>query len=71
MSIEFSKELKTKDGYPMTKEQELIIKSTEDRIVISALAGSAKSSTLYYYARERMDKSFLYLVYNKAMQLEA
>jgi len=28
MSIEFSNELKTKDGYPMTKEQELIIKST-------------------------------------------
>jgi len=71
MSIEFSTKLKTKDGYPMTKEQELIIKSTEDRIVISALAGSAKSSTLYYYARERMDKNFLYLVYNKAMQLEA
>ena len=59
------------DGYHLTKEQEDIINSTEDRIKISALAGSAKSSTLYYYSKARPFKKILYLVYNTAMKTEA
>ena len=59
------------DGYHLTKEQEDIINSTEDRIKVSALSGSAKSSTLYYYAKARPFKKILYLVYNKSMQIES
>lgn len=59
------------EGYYLTKEQKDIIFSVEDRIKISALAGSAKTSTLYYYAKERPFKKILYLVYNKAMKDEA
>ncbi len=59
------------EGYYLTKEQLEIIKSTEDRIKVSALSGSAKTSTLYYYAKERPFKKILYLVYNRAMKDEA
>lgn len=59
------------EGYPLTKQQKDIIFSTEDRIKVSALAGSSKTTTLYYYAKERRNKKILYLVYNKSQQLEA
>jgi len=68
--IELS-DYKSKDGYNLTREQKEIIFSKEDKIKISALAGSAKSSTLYYYAKERPFKKILYLVYNRAMKDEA
>lgn len=61
----------SKEGYCLTKEQKDIIFSKEDRIKISALAGAAKTSTLYYYAKEKPFKKILYLVYNKAMKDEA
>ena len=70
ISIEMSTYM-SEEGYYLTKEQENIINSKEDRIKISALAGSAKSSTLYYYAKERPFNKILYLVYNKAMKDEA
>lgn len=62
---------KSEEGYFLTEEQKSIIFAPEDRIKISALAGSAKSNTLYYYAKERPYKKILYLVYNKAMKDEA
>lgn len=68
--IELS-DYKSKDGYNLTQEQKDIIFSKEDKIKISALAGSAKTSTLYYYAKERPFKKILYLVYNKSMKDEA
>jgi superfamily I DNA/RNA helicase len=68
--IELS-DYKSEEGYFLTKEQKDIIFSKEDRIKISALAGSAKSSTLYYYAKERPFKKILYIVYNKSMKDEA
>ena len=61
----------SEEGYPLTKEQKEIIFSKEDRIKISALAGSSKTTTLYYYAKERPYKKILYIVYNKSMQQEA
>lgn len=61
----------SEDGYYLTQEQKNIIFSKEDRIKISALAGAAKSSTLYYYAKERPFKKMLYIVYNKSMKDEA
>jgi len=70
VSIEMSSYM-SEEGYYLTKEQENIINSKEDKIKISALAGSAKSSTLYYYAKERPFNKILYLVYNKAMKDEA
>lgn len=62
---------KSEDGYYLTKEQYDIIHSDEDKIKISALAGSGKTETLYYYAKERPDKRILYIVYNKSMKDEA
>ncbi len=70
VSIKLS-DYKSEEGYYLTKEQYEIINSIEDRIKISALAGSAKTNTLYYYAKERPFKKILYLVYNKAMKDEA
>lgn len=61
----------SEEGYPLTKEQVDIIQSKENRIIVSALAGSSKTTTLYYYAKERPTQKFLYIVYNKAMKTEA
>ncbi len=61
----------SEEGYKLTQEQKDIIFAPENRIKISALAGSSKTTTLYYYAKEHPYKKFLYLVYNKAMQMEA
>jgi superfamily I DNA/RNA helicase len=70
VNIEFS-DYKSDEGYFLTQEQKDIIFSTEDRVKVSALAGSSKSTTLYYYAKERPNKKMLYVVYNKAMKIEA
>jgi len=61
----------SEDGYWLTKEQKDIIFSTEDRVKVSALTGSSKSTTLYYYSKEHPFSKILYLVYNKSMQLES
>ena len=61
----------SEEGYWLTKEQKDIIFSKEDRVKVSALTGSSKSTTLYYYAKEHPFSKILYLVYNKSMQLES
>jgi len=61
----------SEEGYWLTKEQKDIIFSTEDKVKVSALSGSAKSSTLYYFAKEHPFSKILYVVYNKSMQLES
>lgn len=61
----------SEEGYKLTKEQVEIIKSKEDRIKVSALAGSSKTTTMYYYAKENPQNRTLYLVYNSAMKKEA
>lgn len=70
VEIEMS-DYKSEEGYNLTEEQKEIIFSKEDRIKVAALAGAAKSSTLYYYSKERPFKRILYVVYNKAMKDEA
>lgn len=70
LKIEYGN-LTTEEGYKLTKEQEDIINSKEDRIRIQASAGASKSYTLYRYAKARPNKRFLYLVYNSAMKDEA
>lgn len=62
---------KSEEDYFLTSEQTKIIFSTESKIKISATAGSSKTTTLYYYAKERPNKRILYLVYNAAMKKEA
>ena len=59
------------EGYYLTQEQKDIIFAEEDRIKIAALSGSSKSTTLYYYAKERPFKKILYVVYNKSIREEA
>ena len=61
----------SEEGYFLTQEQKDIIFSTEDRVKVSALTGSSKSTTLYYYAKEHPFSKILYLVYNKSMQIES
>ena len=61
----------SEEGYFLTKEQKDIIFAKEDRIKVNALAGSSKSTTLYYYSKENPNKKILYLVYNKSMKLES
>ena len=60
----------SEEGYYLTQEQKDIIFAEEDRIKIAALAGSSKSTTLYYYAKTRPFKKILYVVYNKSMKEE-
>lgn len=70
INIEMSNYI-SEEGYPLTKQQVDIINSTEDRIKVEASAGASKSTTLYYYSKERPNKRILYLVYNSAMKKEA
>ena len=67
VNIELS-DYMSEEGYYLTQEQKDIIFAEEDRIKIAALAGSAKTSTLYYYAKERRFKKILYIVYNRSMK---
>ena len=55
----------------LTEEQTAIINYEAPMIAINAFAGTGKTSTLVEYARQRPDWSFLYIAYNKAMQVEA
>lgn len=70
MNTEIS-DLKSEEGYPLTLEQKLLINSEEDKIRVNSVAGSAKSTTLYYYAKARPHKRILYLVYNSSAKKEA
>lgn len=55
----------------ITKEQEKIINSKEDFIIVNACAGSGKTFTLFEFAKKNNSKKILYLIYNKAMKDEA
>ncbi|MBB3923888.1 UvrD-helicase domain-containing protein [Xanthomonas arboricola] len=54
-----------------TPEQELIAKSEGRVIKVSAFAGTGKSSTFKYLAREKPSQKMLYLAFNKAIKEEA
>lgn len=55
----------------LTKEQVGPVISQARRILINAAAGSGKTHTLEAYASRRPNENILYLVYNKAVQIEA
>ena len=53
-----------------TEEQEAILNSDGD-IIVNAVAGSGKSSTLVEYCRRRPQEKMLYLVFNRSAKLDA
>ena len=71
----YNKELEsfTFNGIVPTEEQQKIILSLKehDIIKINAFAGTGKTITLQMLTRFYSEKSFLYLAYNKSIQLEA
>ncbi len=54
-----------------THEQEQVVASKGRVVVANAFAGTGKSSTLRMLAQSRPDESFIYIAFNKAIQLEA
>ncbi|TDT71831.1 superfamily I DNA/RNA helicase [Hypnocyclicus thermotrophus] len=54
-----------------TEEQLKIINSNKKLLVVNAVAGSGKTSTLMGIALKNINKNILYLVYNRAMKKEA
>lgn len=54
----------------LTQEQKRIVTSEED-LVINAVAGSGKTTTILEYARIRSDKRILYLAFNKSVKQNA
>lgn len=55
----------------LTDEQRGVVASDAKRIVVDARAGSGKTSTLRAYTVARPNRRFLYVAFNKALQLEA
>lgn len=58
----------------LTDEQKFIVEQhvkNGERFKITAFAGTGKTSTLIAYARLRPQMQFLYLAFNKSMQLQA
>jgi superfamily I DNA/RNA helicase len=54
-----------------TLEQENIIYSEEKHVYVSARAGTGKTTTLVEFVKVRKSVSFLYIVYNNAIRVEA
>lgn len=54
-----------------TPEQQAVIDSASNLLIVKALAGTGKTTTLVGYAKARPDARILYLAYNKAMEVAA
>ena len=54
-----------------TKEQENIIESEANTLVVNAFAGTGKTTTLIDYAKARPKQSFVYLAFNRSVKEEA
>lgn len=55
----------------LTEEQEAILESKANTLVVKAYAGCGKTSTLVQYAKRRPNKRFMYLAFNRAIKEEA
>ena len=56
----------------MSEEQELIVRAiAEDNVTVDAVAGSGKTTTAMFIAREYPDKKILMLTYNKQLQVDS
>lgn len=58
-------------SYPDTPEQAAIIAWKGTRLVVSACAGSGKTTTLRRFAEENPTERMLYVAYNRAIRDEA
>ncbi|EAP5220682.1 ATP-dependent helicase [Salmonella enterica] len=58
-------------SYSDTPEQAAVIAWKGDRLVVSAFAGTGKTSTLCRYAEENPTERMLYVAYNRAIRDEA
>ncbi|HHX1453282.1 TPA: hypothetical protein ACU6JD_005195 [Salmonella enterica] len=58
-------------SYSDTPEQAAVIAWKGERLVVSALAGTGKTSTLCRYAEENPTERMLYVAYNRAIRDEA
>ncbi|EDK8479870.1 DNA helicase [Salmonella enterica subsp. enterica] len=58
-------------SYPDTPEQVAIIAWKGERLVVSACAGSGKTTTLRRFAEENPTERMLYIAYNRAIRDEA
>jgi hypothetical protein len=54
-----------------TQEQQPIIHSTADKLLVQAFAGTGKTTTLVGYATQHASLKMLYLCYNKPVELTA
>jgi F-box protein, helicase, 18 len=55
----------------LSDEQIAICKSNANEIKVNAFAGTGKTTTLLHYALAHPNQRFLYICYNKSIQLEA
>ncbi|NBA95826.1 UvrD-helicase domain-containing protein [Pseudomonas sp. R5(2019)] len=54
-----------------TEEQQPVIESTAEKLLIQAFAGTGKTTTLVGYARHHASMKLLYLCYNKSVEMAA
>lgn len=52
----------------LSKEQEFIVNSEDEKIIVDAKAGSGKTTTLVEFTKKRPLSSFLYIAYNSAIR---
>lgn len=62
---------KTSPKVQLSDEQLAICQSNANEIKVNAFAGTGKTTTLLHYALTYPQKKFLYICYNKSIQLEA
>lgn len=55
----------------MTEEQRQVVECDKDIVLVNAIAGSGKTTTLHTFCERRRDKKILYLVYNRSMKEDA
>lgn len=55
----------------LTLEQENIVESEANTLVVNAFAGTGKTTTLIDYAKARPNKNFIYLAFNRSVKEEA
>lgn len=71
ISVNNNEKPEQKKVYKLTDEQEFILESKNEILVINAYAGAGKTSTLLAIAKARPEHQILYLAYNREMAKEA
>ena len=66
-----AQESKPSSKFELSDEQVAICKSNANEIKVNAFAGTGKTTTLLHYALTHPNQKFLYICYNKSIQLEA